>query len=98
MAQASPNARLTAAEWVAAPPHRAEKLCELPRRRVVEDKRGRQRLTVARHRLQLVPQLDRAERVDPRLHQRRVRIDRAARRAPHDAKHRLEPTLTGNAA
>eukprot|EP00964_Phaeocystis_antarctica_P009218 scaffold5002_cov64-Phaeocystis_antarctica.AAC.1 len=64
---------------------------ELPRRRVVEDQRARQhRRAPAERLLQLVAQLHCAQRVEPRLQQRRVRIDRAARRARRQRQHRLE--------
>ena len=70
---------------------RLEERGELPRRRLVEDERARQRRrALAERLLQLVAQLHRAERVEPRLHQRRVRIDRAARRARRQRQHRLE--------
>eukprot|EP00964_Phaeocystis_antarctica_P072358 scaffold44233_cov62-Phaeocystis_antarctica.AAC.2 len=53
--------------------------------------RARQRRRVLAERLlQLVAQLYRAQRVEPRLQQRRVRIDRAARRARRQRQHRLE--------
>ena len=40
--------------------------------------------------LQLVAQLNRAQRVEPRLHQRRVSIDRAANRALDQLQQELE--------
>eukprot|EP00966_Prymnesium_polylepis_P035661 828244-Prymnesium_polylepis.2 len=40
--------------------------------------------------LQLVAQLDRAQRVDPRVHQRRIGVDRAARCAPRQLQDRLQ--------
>eukprot|EP00964_Phaeocystis_antarctica_P006980 scaffold3774_cov53-Phaeocystis_antarctica.AAC.2 len=64
---------------------------KLPRRRVVEDQRARQRRrALAERLLQLVAQLHRAQRVEPRLHQRRVRMDCAARRARRQRQHRLD--------
>eukprot|EP00964_Phaeocystis_antarctica_P019961 scaffold11019_cov75-Phaeocystis_antarctica.AAC.13 len=64
---------------------------ELPRRRVVEDQRARQRRrALAERLLQLVAQLHRAQRVEPRLQQRRVRIDRAGRRARRQREYRLK--------
>eukprot|EP00964_Phaeocystis_antarctica_P130227 scaffold94103_cov66-Phaeocystis_antarctica.AAC.1 len=70
---------------------RLEEGGELPRRRVVEDQRARQRgRALAERLLQLVAQLHRAQRVEPRLQQRRVRIDRAVRRARRQRQHRLE--------
>ena len=69
---------------------RAQERGELARRRVVEDQRARQRRLAPHRLLQLVAQLDRAQRVEARLHQRRVRIDRAARRALHERQHRLQ--------
>eukprot|EP00964_Phaeocystis_antarctica_P092658 scaffold59622_cov94-Phaeocystis_antarctica.AAC.1 len=64
---------------------------QLPRCRVVEDQRARQRRrALAERLLQLVAQHYCAQRVEPRLHQRRVRIDRAARRARRQHQHRLE--------
>ena len=61
---------------------------ELARRRVVEDERRRQRR--ARHRPQLVAELDRAERVEPRLHQRRVGVRLCTRRRLDHLQDRLE--------
>mmetsp|Transcript_33905 Transcript_33905/g.84937 ORF Transcript_33905/g.84937 Transcript_33905/m.84937 type:complete len:581 (-) Transcript_33905:28-1770(-) len=61
---------------------------QLSRGGVIEHHRARQRRAAARRPLQLVAQLDRAQRVDARLHQRRVGVDRAARRAPHHLQHR----------
>eukprot|EP00964_Phaeocystis_antarctica_P126686 scaffold90347_cov64-Phaeocystis_antarctica.AAC.1 len=70
---------------------RLEEGGELPRRRMVEDQRARQRQRAFAERLlQLVAQLHRAQRVESRLHQRRVRVDRAARRARRQRQHRLE--------
>ena len=50
----------------------AEVRLDLPERREVEDERLRQLGRVAEPRRQPVAELDRAERVEPRLHQRRV--------------------------
>ena len=58
--------------------------------RVIEHERARQHRALARRHLQLVAQLDRAQRVDTRLHQRRIRVHVAARRPPHHLEHRLK--------
>jgi len=63
---------------------------QLPRSRMIKDERGRQHRPLARRLLQLIPQLDRAERVEPGLHQRRVRVNRAARRATYDFQNFIE--------
>ena len=57
---------------------------------MVKDERARQSKASACRLLQLVAKLDRAERVDARLHQRRVRVDRPARRALHHDEHSYE--------
>ena len=48
---------------------------QLPRGRVVEDERARKSDARTHRGLQLIAQLHRAEGVDARLHQRRIRID-----------------------
>ena len=60
---------------------------QLPCARVVEDERAWQRRSAAHRGVQLVAQLDRAERVDAGLEQRRVRVGGGAGRAVHQLKH-----------
>ena len=70
--------------------HLLEQVCgDGARRRVLEDERRRERH--ARERAQPRRQLGRSERVDPRLHQRRLSAERRGRRArqlAHDSQHR----------
>ena len=56
--------------------------------RVVEDERTRKLGPLAHRLLQHIAQLDRAERVEPRLHQRRVGVDFGPHRPPHQVEHR----------
>tara|TARA_B100000513_G_scaffold95073_1_gene40231 strand:- start:216 stop:404 length:189 start_codon:yes stop_codon:yes gene_type:complete len=62
----------------------------LPRRRVVEDESAWKRHTFACRLLQLIAQLDRAERVNASFHQWGIRIDRAARGTTHHIKYCFE--------
>ena len=68
---------------------RAERRCEQPRRRVVERERAGQR--AARRVLQRVAQLDGRHRVEPRVHQRHVRVDRGAGGLLHELEHPRQP-------
>jgi len=54
---------------------------------VVKDERARQRRALARKFLQLRTKLDRAERINARLHQRGVCVNRATSDASHEVKH-----------
>ena len=60
------------------------------RRRMVKHQSARERLAVAESTLKLITKLNRAKRVDARLHQRRVRINRAACRSLHHLQNDLE--------
>mmetsp|Transcript_24221 Transcript_24221/g.76724 ORF Transcript_24221/g.76724 Transcript_24221/m.76724 type:complete len:643 (+) Transcript_24221:3917-5845(+) len=68
----------------------AEEGSQLTRSRVVEHQSARQWHRVASRPLELVAQLDRAERVEPRLHERHVRVDAATHSATDDVEDRVE--------